>query len=424
MPSPIQPAIPSKAPRTRYQAKRVSLPGVVRVPLAKHELERFRFRSSNPLRAAWQEENRGRSDGWDEMFERYAAEADGDAEQSRVKGPASKDSRSGLRTSAASVHVLPRKPDLSSSASGASAVASHYNARPDAGLDARRDSPILPLRQFNNWVKSTIITKFGARNGRVLDLGAGKGGDLRKWHAKHVQEVVLVDIAAQSIEQAKARYDERKQTYHAEFFAFDAFGSAVSEHIPASILEPLFDNVSLQFCMHYAWDKVSKVNLMLENVAKYLKPGGIFIGTIPDADRLRRDLKALPNDELSFGNEYFRVSFDPTAPQKKETCPAFGHKYTFWLKDAIDECDEYVVDFEQFESLANQMGLRLIYRKTFEEVWLEVGEQRDSEAHRLLGAMRIPHPSTCSIPMQPALWEAASLYLAFAFEKAPTPAFG
>lgn len=47
-----------------------------------------------------------------------------------------------------------------------------------------------------------------------------------------------------------------------------------------------FDVVSMQFCMHYAFETEAKVRTMLENVVRYLKPGGIFIGTIPDAQNL------------------------------------------------------------------------------------------------------------------------------------------
>jgi mRNA (guanine-N7-)-methyltransferase len=89
------------------------------------------------------------------------------------------------------------------------------NARPEVGKTARQTSPIIGLKNFNNWVKSVLILKFahpalaaspgggGERRGRekgplrttggkVLDMGCGKGGDLQKWSRAPVKEYVGV----------------------------------------------------------------------------------------------------------------------------------------------------------------------------------------------------------------------------------------
>jgi len=38
--------------------------------------------------------------------------------------------------------------------------------------------------------------------------------------------------------------------------------------------------------MHYAFETASKARMMIENVSRYLRPGGTFIGTIPDSQLL------------------------------------------------------------------------------------------------------------------------------------------
>ena len=58
---------------------------------------------------------------------------------------------------------------------------------------------------------------------RVLDLGCGKGGDLKKWDRKRPSMLAMVDIAEVSVEQARGRYEQGRFSWDAEFFTFDCF---------------------------------------------------------------------------------------------------------------------------------------------------------------------------------------------------------
>jgi mRNA (guanine-N7-)-methyltransferase len=89
------------------------------------------------------------------------------------------------------------------------------NARPEVGIEQRRDSQIIGLRSFNNWIKSVLITRFahpalvsstvtdgrggrGALRGKVLDIGCGKGGDLNKWSKARIKEYIGFGISCPS----------------------------------------------------------------------------------------------------------------------------------------------------------------------------------------------------------------------------------
>lgn len=135
-----------------------------------------------------------------------------------------------------------------------------------------------------------------------------------------------------------------------------------------------FDVVSMQFCMHYAFESEHKVRTLLENVTRYLRPGGVFVGTIPDAKnllcvcalalprlgsapmRFAADLVSLGSahsdhldnnteaeDPLAFGNAVYSVKFDA-----REWPSPYGHRYTFFLQDAVEEVPEYVVYWDNF----------------------------------------------------------------------------
>lgn len=47
----------------------------------------------------------------------------------------------------------------------------------------------------------------------------------------------------------------------------------------------------LQFALHYSFSEEARARRALQNVSSLLRPGGVFIGTIPDANVLVRKLR-------------------------------------------------------------------------------------------------------------------------------------
>lgn len=238
-------------------------------------------------------------------------------------------------------------------------VASHYNARQNQGRDARQQSVIIGLKSFNNWVKSILIRRYVQRrpeydprrdrgpNGRVLDMGCGKGGDIAKWDRAKIADYVGVDIAAGSIAdfEDRLRTNRKPVCYSAHLYALDCFSEPISTVVPKDLLDPLFDTVSMQFCIHYAFESANKVRMLLENVSRNLRTGGVYFGTTVSAHKIYQLLSMVPEDakELKIQNDYFKIVF-----KEREHKGVFGHAYRFELADAIDDCEEFVVDWDNF----------------------------------------------------------------------------
>ncbi|KZT60477.1 mRNA capping enzyme, large subunit, partial [Calocera cornea HHB12733] len=300
------------------------------------------------------------------------------------------------------------------------------NARPEVGRTARRESPIIALKNFNNWVKSVLIQKYGHAGGRnrdvrVLDIGCGKGGDLLKWSRNGVSEYIGLDVAEISVRQAEERYLEmRQRRMRAYFRALDCYRESIRDVLPKEVFAVPFQTVTMQFCMHYAFYSEASVRQMLDNVSTNLEPGGTFIGTIPNADHIMLSLGAT---DLSFGNPVFRITFAqrppaPPAPDDPDQSGAFGHKYNFFLQDAVGEDEagvpEYLVYWPNFVRLAAEYGLVQEYRKDFGDL---LHEEREHEVYGpLLRRMKVVD-SAGESDMDEEQWEAASIYLAFAFRK-------
>lgn len=275
-------------------------------------------------------------------------------------------------------------------------VATHYNKLEEKGLDERAKSRIFFMRNFNNWIKSVLInefitkTKSGLKLGeplRVLDMCCGKGGDLLKWDKGGITHLICTDIAEVSIQQCEERYRamvERKQgnkfgkLFTAEFFACDSTLQRLREKYKDPSIE--LNLVSCQFAFHYCFESLKQAECMIRNASECLRPGGYFIGTIPDAnDIMKRQREA---DSNSFGNSIYRINFlcDTDTP------PLFGAKYNFEL-DGVVNCPEFLVHFPLLIKLARKFGLRLVLKERFEDFF---DRNRDSGRYCIHYVVNVP----------------------------------
>lgn len=302
---------------------------------------------------------------------------------------------------------------------GSEVVRSHYNARPNQGREQRNQSPIVNLRNFNNWVKSTLIRNFTPRDRdrdiKVLDMGCGKGGDLMKWDKANISSYTGIDLAEVSIDQARGRYQKmRNPRFWADFYAFDCFGQPLAQLLPPD--RRMYDIVSMQFCLHYAFESESKARQMLSNVACSLPRGGKFLGTIPSSDAIISHIEKLSEGSKEWGNDIYRVEFEKPPPPGPDVVfrPPFGHQYTFYLKDAVDIVPEYVVPFNAFRALAEEYNLELLYHKGFHEIFDENCD--DFDGGMLLDRMGVVKKDG-SRGIEGDEREACGFYSAFCFEK-------
>ncbi|XP_059478329.1 mRNA cap guanine-N7 methyltransferase [Neocloeon triangulifer] len=323
-------------------------------------------------------------------------------------------------------------------------VASHYNAIENAGLEARKETRIFYMRNFNNWVKSMQIGEYlkrirgkGTSAIRVLDLGCGKGGDLLKWMRGSVSHVTCADVAAVSMEHCESRYSDMKKKqrgplFSAEFITCDCTKELLKDKFVDK--QAKFNLVSCQFAFHYCFESLQQANCMMQNAAEKLEIGGYFIGTIPNAYEIVKRHKAVQKD--TFGNEVYQI----TMQESSSGYPLFGAMYNFHLQDVV-ECPEFLVHFPTLVKLADKHGLKLVEKMTFPEFYDKTHQDGRFLLQKINALETYPpgseqtllgkdedydharehlkrHPRAQSLgTLSMSEWEATSLYLVFAFQK-------
>ncbi|CAK7338316.1 unnamed protein product [Dovyalis caffra] len=302
-------------------------------------------------------------------------------------------------------------------------VADHYSARTNQTLEEREASPIIHLKKLNNWIKSVLVQQYTSRGDAVLDLACGKGGDLIKWDKAKAGYYVGIDIAEGSMEDCRTRYNgdadhhqrRKKFTFPARLICGDCFELRLDEVLAD---DAPFDIVSCQFALHYSWSTEARARRALANISALLRPGGIFIGTMPDANVIIKKLREA--EGLIFGNSVYWIRFDEEFSQKKfKSSSPFGIKYNFHLEDAVD-CPEWIVPINVFKSLAEEYDFELVFVKNNHEfVHENMKKPENVELMRRLGALGDGNQDLSTL--SPDEWEVAYLYLAFVLKKRGQP---
>ncbi|EFO16763.1 hypothetical protein LOAG_11740 [Loa loa] len=356
---------------------------------------------------------------------------------------------------------LPTKEAESKSefSSSAAQVADHYNAVPQKGVAERTSSRIFYLRNFNNWIKSMLIAEFlerlqmeGSPKTTVLDLCCGKGGDFLKWRIGNVAHVVAADVASVSMEQCEKRYkgmkareNPRRPLFSAEFIVADATKDRLVDHYYNRFIK--FDMCSCQFSFHYCFESEKQARRMIQNAVERLKPGGYFIGTLPDAERIMYCIKN--SKDGTYTNGISRLMYGDVEALRDSTYrpPVFGALIHFSLDTQVN-CPEYLVHFPVLERLLADCGLKLVYKKRFPDAFEYYMNERNGQGllRRMQGLELFPpddvklmgpvesykfaekklkeimgeHSEAESVRMGTLSqdeWEIASMYLVFAFQR-------
>jgi SAM-dependent methyltransferase len=146
------------------------------------------------------------------------------------------------------------------------------------------------LRALHNQLKRKFILEHVAPHARVLDVGAGRGGDLSKWRAARAQL-----WACEPDPEALAEARRRAARVHPE--ATLLAGDVLQALAPAPACDARagleFDVLAFNFSAQYLFRDEAYARASVERVAQLLRPGGRLIGVVPDAAKVL--LRACPD---------------------------------------------------------------------------------------------------------------------------------
>ena len=177
------------------------------------------------------------------------------------------------------------------------------------------------LRKFNNFIKAVLINKYYNRQQfrnfpSILDLCSGRGGDTKKWLRLKPSHYVAIEYQEALIDKAIERLKEMKNVKYPSIFVVADAGDpnttidqVLQTHETFKDIKQkiVFDLVSCQFSMHYLFETEVKLRAFFTNVSCRLEPGGFFIGTTIDADRVVARIRTEGAENLRIGNRFYSI---------------------------------------------------------------------------------------------------------------------
>lgn len=198
------------------------------------------------------------------------------------------------------------------------------------------------LHVFHNDAKRALLAQFATGAPRLLDLACGRGGDIHKWRALGVGQVTALDVSEHSLAEARARAAAAKARGAAAAMRFEL--ADVREFRDGAAQ---YDVVTCMFALHYLFETEQAAWNVVRTAAANLRPGGHFVGIVPDGLRVNECIRHGP-----FDNGVMRI-----CPKWAGAPQAFGSGYTCSIDGTV------VQDCEALEFLVYDTVLCEICRR-------------------------------------------------------------
>jgi len=285
------------------------------------------------------------------------------------------------------------------------------------------------LRDFHNlFIKNIILYDSCLKGGEktLIDLGCGKGSDIRRWNDNKVSFVLGIDYSEDNITNIKdgayARYiginsepdttlppmvfvigDTSKRLIDGKAGAYpeenDILRSIFGRYNPTTGNIPTYvdknaggllkygaDVMSCMFALHYFFENEEKLNGLLRNINEGLKVGGYFVGCCFDGESVFDFLKNTPTGGVIKGVEksssLWTIRKNYEADELVPDVDSLGTKINVNFISIGASHDEYLVSFPYFIEKMKAIGCELLSDEKAKEIGLAHGSEMFGETYK------------------------------------------
>ena len=170
--------------------------------------------------------------------------------------------------------------------------------------------PLRLYRKCHNNIKRNLINTY-CKNKRVLDLGVGAGGDLRKYKSVKVSTLFGVEPYKKNSDELRKRLAEQAEPQNVVII--DERAQETQKIVDTIGLDGV-DVVSSFFSLSFFFfeDRPYDLDQLVQTISQNLVEGGYFIGTTIDGEKTQEVLSDKVNQTHYFDDGYIQLQQDGT----------------------------------------------------------------------------------------------------------------
>ena len=213
------------------------------------------------------------------------------------------------------------------------------------------------LRKFHNSIKKDLIVT-NLKGKVVLDLGAGKGGDLSKYQLANINKLYAVEPNTTFRNELENRIKNFKDlSYKVEIIPEEAQNTFDIKKVLAG---KKVDAVTMFFSLSFFFENRLILGQLLDTIDETTDIGSLFLGTTIDGNSV---VKAFGSSDI--------VEYGPVTLKKMTTFTnpiGYGKTITYKYTDSAtvsEEQTEWLVDWDLFVQRLSDIGFEIIESQIF-----------------------------------------------------------
>lgn len=224
---------------------------------------------------------------------------------------------------------------------------------------------------FHNYLKDTLYQRYVPHHkGRILELAAGRGGDICKIISSGAEYALLIEKNKEALDEAKKRFDEADASaIKIRFLEYDLSKNATKDI--GRIIEKngidCFDIISIQFAFHYFLESKQSFETIFKNIDTYCCQDGYVFITGFDGERVINYLKEIRKGEgkalMVNDIKVFEIYKLYNSDELRNT----GQSIDVFIQ-TIGKHKEYLINFNFVIKYFEKHGYQLVENKYFNKL--------------------------------------------------------